>query len=361
LATNVYERLAARLNKIPLGFPPVEDGAHLRVLQWIFTPEEAEIASQMKLRGETAEELAGRLGLQPGNLRERLEAMAKKGQIRAWDSSTGRRYALIVFIGGIWENQLKRMDKKFARLTEDYFNKCGGRGLFDAAPALFKVIPINRAIRPELEVYPFEIAEAMIKGAKSWGLRDCMCKKQRQVSGESCKYPTSVCILLSQNKEHAFDNETVTKPITIEGAIAVLRKAEEAGLIHCSMNVQQGQPYICNCCTCCCVMLRGVVKWNQPHAFLKSNFVANVDEESCIGCGKCEARCQFHALSTNDGTCKVDTGVCVGCGVCSIACQEGALGLVSRNPTERTTPPASREDWMTQKALSRGVDPSDLL
>jgi len=360
LQADAYERLAARLNKMPLGFPSVEDGTHLRILRWIFTPEEAEIASQMKLRGETAEELANRLGLRLRNVQTRLEAMARKGQIRAWDSSTGRRYALIVFVGGIWENQLRRMDKEFAQLAEGYFSKSVGRGLFDTPPALFKVIPINRAIRPELEVYPYEIAQSMVQDSKSWGLRECMCKKQKQAVGEPCKFPSSVCILISPNKEHAYDNDSFTKAITKEEALAVLHQAEEAGLVHCSMNVQTGYSYICNCCTCCCLMLRSLVKWKQPHAFIRSNYMTQVDAESCTGCGRCIERCQFGALSIPESTCEVDSNLCVGCGVCSMACKEGALSLRARSPDDTTTPPASREEWMTLKAESRGVDPSDL-
>jgi len=361
LSSDDYERLAATLNKIPLGFPPVEDGTHLKLLKWIFTPKEAEIAGQMKLRGETAEELASRLGRPLEGLRKLLEVMATKGEIRAWNSSTGRRYALLVFVGGIWENQLKRMDWGFAQLAEDYFSKSRCRGLFDTEPALFRVIPVNRVVRPELEVYPYEIAESMIRSARSWGLRDCMCKKQKEAVGEPCRFPSSVCILINPNRENAYEGDSFTKAITKERALEVLRHAEEAGLIHCSMNVQTGHSYICNCCTCCCLMLRSLVKWKQPHAFIKSNYIAQVDEESCLGCGKCNDRCQFSALSVPETICEVDSNLCVGCGVCCIACEEGALSLASRNPEGRTTPPASVQEWGIQKASSRGVDPSDLL
>jgi len=122
-----HERLAATLDKTPNGFVRIEDGTHLRVLEWIFTPEEAELASQMKMRGETAEELARRFGVSERGLVEQLETMAKKGQIRAWNSSTGRRYSLIVFIGGIWENQMDRADPRLAALMEDTSGKGVGR------------------------------------------------------------------------------------------------------------------------------------------------------------------------------------------------------------------------------------------
>ena len=56
-----YEELAATLEKIPNGYAKTSDDTYLRVLQWIFSEEEADLTSKMKLRGETVEELAERL------------------------------------------------------------------------------------------------------------------------------------------------------------------------------------------------------------------------------------------------------------------------------------------------------------
>ncbi len=115
---DAYQRLAEVLDKIPNSYARVEDGTHLKILRWIFTPEEADLASRMKLRGETLEEMADRLKLNTEGMESKLETMHEKGQIRAWNSSTGRRYALIPFAVGIYEEQLGRMDKEFAQLAE---------------------------------------------------------------------------------------------------------------------------------------------------------------------------------------------------------------------------------------------------
>ena len=39
-----YRELAARLDELPHGFPPTDDGAELRLLAKLFTPEEAALA-----------------------------------------------------------------------------------------------------------------------------------------------------------------------------------------------------------------------------------------------------------------------------------------------------------------------------
>ncbi len=360
MTADVYERLAATLNKIPNGFPPVEDGTHLKILRWIFADDEADIASKLKLRGETIKELADRLHLPSDELERKLDRMVEKGQIYSWLSNSGKRYALTVFIGGIWENQMSRMDRNFAQLVDEYFAKSRNEGLFDTQPAIFKVIPINRSISTDLEIYPYEVAESIIGNAKSWGLRECMCKKQKNLLNQKCSYPSSVCLLFSSRPD-AYTEDSLTTVISKEDSMRILREAEEAGLVHCAMNVQQGHSYICNCCTCCCVMLTGMVKYGQPHAFVRSNFIIDIDEDKCTGCATCIVRCQFEALSMIGSNCQVDHRKCVGCGVCTISCTEDALKLISRAPEDKKTPPENRSEWMKKKAEARGLDISELL
>lgn len=360
MENNPWEQLAEVLNKIPNGFASTENGDHIEILKWIFSGDEAAIASKMKLRGEKLEELASRLERDAKELEPLLETMGEKGQISAWNSSTGRKYALMPFAVGIYEEQLERMDEEFAQLAENYFMNSRGAGLFDTEPPIFKVIPVNKVIQPDLEVYPYQQAEQMIRNSSSWGLRECICKKQQRLLGNGCKYPETVCLTLAPNKEHAFDDDELTQSIPMEKSLEILRDAEEAGLVHCSMNVQSGHYYICNCCTCCCNVLRGLSISNQPHAFVNSDCIITVNQERCIGCGTCVERCQFDALRVVDGVCQLESNRCIGCGVCALKCPQDALMLISREGKSKS-PPENMIDWMTQKAMSRGVDPSDLL
>ncbi len=355
-----YERLAETLNKIPNGFPMAEDGIHIRILKWIYTPEEADLASKMKLIGETSEELSSRLNIPLEGLTEKLERMTDKGQIRTTDTSTGRRFAIFPFVVGILEEQVDRMDAELAQIMEEYLHKTVGKAdLFEVEPPILKIIPINRVIDSKLTIHTYEQLEQIINQSKSWGVRECICKKQQALLKNPCKYPKTVCLTFS-SRENAYNEHTISKPTTKKQALELLQQAEEAGLIHCSMNIQSGHYYICNCCTCCCGVLRGLTERNQPFAFVKANFIMSVDEELCTGCGTCVDRCQFSALDVPEEICEVNLQRCVGCGVCAISCPEEALNLVRRHPLE-PEPPVTIRDWMTQKAMSRQVDPSDLL
>ncbi|TXT53752.1 MAG: hypothetical protein BAJATHORv1_120047 [Candidatus Thorarchaeota archaeon] len=355
---DAYEKLAEVLNTIPQGFSPTPSGSHIRLLKHIFEPEEAALASRMKLRGETLEEMASRLDKSSDYLEPLLETMSSKGQIRAWQSSSGRRYALIPFVVGIYEEQLGRMDEELATVFEEYYRENRGFGIFTTEPPIFRVIPVNKTIQTNLEIYPYETAEEMVKRAKSWGVRECICKKQQESLGKTCDYPSTVCLVMSPKSENEFDNSELDRVITKAEALEILHNAEESGLVHCAMNIVEKHYYICNCCTCCCGILRGISEFNQPHVLVKSDFVACVDSDLCSACGICIDRCQLDAITVNEAA-EIDHERCIGCGVCGITCPEGALSLVERG--ERTRPPENMIDWMTQKAESRGVDPSELL
>ena len=359
---NSYEQLAATLDKIPNGFPVADDGTHLKILEWIFAPEEAELASQLKLSGETIDELSNRLNLPKDQLEQLLTVMISKGQINSWMSKSAgtRKYALLPFAVGIFEEQLNRMDKEFAQLLEQYFRH-GFKKITATEPVIFKVIPVNQSIKSELEIHPYDQAEHLLKSAASWGVRECICKKQKALVDEPCSYPTTVCLVFAKNRENAFDNDELTKPITKEESLKLLKQAEDAGLVHCSYNTQTGHNYICNCCTCCCGILRGVNELGTPRDYIKTDFVISVNADLCTGCETCLDRCQFGALSIPNDICEANTTRCIGCGVCAMVCPESALELIRKDPADKPPPPEDIMDWMTQRAISRNVDVSDLL
>ena len=169
--------------------------------------------------------------------------------------------------------------------------------------------------------------------------------------GKGCEHPLDVCMVLSDKPDafgtpqSALPMEAVSGPVRAlnkEGARQTLRRAAEAGLVHCVSNNQRELWYICNCCTCGCSILRGISEMGIANAVARSAFVNRVDEDLCIGCGECLSACQFNALQV-DGTAQVEVMRCVGCGLCVLACPQGALGL-ERRPDE-AEPPLTQADW----------------
>ena len=137
-----------------------------------------------------------------------------------------------------------------------------------------------------------------------------------------------------------------------EEALATLRRAADAGLVHSVSNTKEGLHYICNCCICSCGILRGIASLGIANVIARSAFVNRVDETSCNSCAACIDACPFEALSMETSL-RVDEVRCVGCGVCAPACPSEALGLVRRPEDEILPIPQTLEDWGEWRTAAR--------
>jgi electron transport complex protein RnfB len=356
---DVYRKLAQRLDAIPNGFPSTESGVELRLLAKIFTPEEAALASVMRLTCEPPGDIAVRAGAEPDAVSRTLKEMVRKGLIRAQKDPGQLTFGLMPFAVGIYEEQLPRMDAELAALFEQYYQETRA-GITHDMPSLHRVIPVQKAIPFDVDIFPYEHAFELLDRARSWGVRDCICRIQQRLIGKGCEHPVENCLTFAP-VEGVFDRSQTTRPISKEEALRILDEAEEAGLVHSAANYRDQAFYICNCCTCCCGVMRGVAEFGIPTAIARSDFHAVVDDELCAGCGDCVERCQFGALSIPDDVCTVDYAHCVGCGLCATACSTGALRLERRPQGEVPPPPADIKEWMIQRAQGRGISIFDVL
>ena len=117
-------------------------------------------------------------------------------------------------------------------------------------------------------------------------------------------------------------------------------------------NKRNGLAVICNCCGCCCDILRGYRRFGGTGLVSPSAFVAAVTTESCGGCGTCAARCPVGAVTTAGGRAEVDGGVCLGCGVCARFCPTGACRMRLR--PERPFVPEDTVEKMVMAAIDSG-------
>jgi ferredoxin len=333
----------------------------LRLLAKLFTPAEAALASVMRLTPEPAADIATRAGENPDEVYRTLKKMSRKGQIRAGKREGQLAFSLMPFVVGIYEEQLSRIDAELATLFEQYYQETGGGGsITHHAPAVHRVIPVEESIPVDIEIFPYERASELLAGAKSWGVRDCICRVQQQLVGKGCDRPVENCLVFAP-VENVFDHSKVERAITKEQAFRILREAEKAGLVHSPGNFRNGLSYICNCCPCCCGVIRGVAEFGVSTAVARSDFYATVDSEVCSGCGDCLERCHFNALSIAEDVCGVDDTNCVGCGLCVTACSTGALHLERRAEGDVSPPPADLKAWMVQRAEERNISISDIL
>ena len=355
MSQNAYRALQETLDALPNGFPKTDDGFEIRILKKIFTEDEAELACDLRLSYETAEQISERTGRPLEGLLERLKVMWDKGQIFGIDFGGVFVFRMAPWIFGIYEFQLKNLDRELAELCKAY-EPWFAPQFFGHKPALMHVVPIEEEVSNQTDILPYDQVSVIIERGKSFGLADCICKKEHEILDHPCTKPMEVCLSIAP-VSHFFDNHPLKiRPITKEKAYEVLKLAEEAGLVHMTNNFEKGHFYICNCCSCCCGVLRSVNELGLSHA-IHNNYIARIDEEACVGCGLCaEERCQVHAISEEEGTFRVDPEKCIGCGLCGTTCPAEAVHLERKPKEEMETPPKDEADWYAVRGKMRGVD-----
>jgi ferredoxin len=130
--------------------------------------------------------------------------------------------------------------------------------------------------------------------------------------------------------------------LSVEQALAYLRRAEEAGLCHTAWTFKT--PFIAALCNCDlpsgCLAMRLQLK-EGVRVMWKGEELIQRDEERCTHCAACVPKCPFGALRDGaKGSVSLDRGACWGCGTCRAACPEGALSL-----SPRTADAAFAADW----------------
>jgi len=356
MTADVYDQLARVLDTLPNGFPPTESGVEIKLLKIVFNEEQAALFCDLRLTFETATEIANRTGRPLNGLEEMLLDMAKAGQLFTIKLGGARYYKMLPWVFGIYEFQLGRMDKAFAELVEAYW-PAYGKQFFTNQPQLMQTLAVEETISSNQEALPYERVSNIIENGQSFIVNECICKKERGLLDKPCDRPAHVCMAIAPIPG-VFDKSPLGRVISKDEAYALLKQAEEAGLVHLTGNIQVGQFYICNCCKCCCGVLRSINEFGIPAAMVvNSHYYAEIDAESCVGCGVCASeRCQVGAIEELEDTYRVIPDRCIGCGLCIGHCPTEAIRLVHKDRAAVTTPPFTEDDWFDERGKKRGVN-----
>ena len=359
MSDEVYYKLAKVLDTLPNGFPPTEDGAEIRLLKKIFTPDQAEVFCKLRLEFESAEQIAERTDLPLEGLEDTLIGMRENGQIMGIPFGDTTYYQMRAWLFGIWEGQLHRLDKEMVELFEKYHSTFGHQ-FFTDQPQQFRILPIEEEIKQKSQALSYEKVSDIVDNGKSFLLQDCICKKEMALADEPCDRPMEVCMAVVPI-EGVFDNAPYGKVITQEEAREALIKAEESALVHLTTNYQNGSYFICNCCGCCCGVLKGITQMGIPaSSVVNSNYYAAVNEDLCTLCGICmDERCQVNAIEEGETSYQVIKENCIGCGLCITTCEDEAIQLVRKEEKDIVPPPADEKSWFMKRGKQRGVDFSE--
>ena len=192
------------------------------------------------------------------------------------------------------------------------------------------IITLNKRIdiRSLEQIVPYPTARSLVlDGPPGVVVYECVCRSARR---QPC-LPTQVCMVIGKPFTDFVLEHHPGRSRRLERAEALdlLKQEHERGHVHVAWfkDVMLDRFYaICNCCTCCCGGLEGMLHYHMP-SVAPSGHAAVVDAASCTGCGACEQVCPFRAI-TMEGTAKVDWARCMGCGVCETKCPNRAVALV---------------------------------
>ena len=325
----MYEQLRQVLDAHPATAPKTD--TIIAILKMLFTPDEAAIAMNMSFKVMDSEKIASLCSL-PGEEAEKLlESMANKGIIYSKTKDGKKLYGLVPLIPGVFEFPFMKSDgserfQKLGKLWEKYHDEAFGVSFCGNPTPLMRVVPVEKSLSPQNRVHPYEEVRNFIEQARYIAIADCACR----TSVGKCDKPKDVCIIFDSAAQFLAERG-FARHVTKAEAMDALDRSEKAGLVHTSNNSADRANLICNCCPCCCTVLRGRTQHNHPHAFETSRFEAHVNDVNCTGCGICvDERCPVKAIALNDGVAVVDAAKCIGCGLCVTGCPEETIELRER-------------------------------
>ena len=350
---DVYRRLAKHLDDLPAGFPAAKSGVELRILRRLFTEEEAEMALLLSVLAEGPGSVAVRAGLPVAETARRLDEMSHKGLIyRQPDKGDGFLYRANQYVIGIWEFQVNRLDPEVVRDMDEYLDTLLVEGTWKQTPQL-RTIPVMQALPVQREILAHEVAADLVGVHDRFLIAPCICRRERKMVGQGCDKPEEACLVLGGGVEY-YEQNGMGRRIDREEALAILKRADEAGLVLQPSNAKR-IANVCMCCGCCCGVLRTIKKHPRPAEFVSSPFRSSYDESACIDCGTCLTRCPMDALQRGvDGRIRLDPGRCIGCGLCVSTCQSGSLVLVRKPEAEQRDVPETFFKTYVEMARKRG-------
>ena len=345
-----YEKLAEALDRLPNSFPRTKSRVEIAILKRIFSPKEAKLASQLTRKFETAKEIGARVNEKSETLEDELKRMAQRGLLWHFEYEGVSYCRLAPFLIGFYEAQLHTMDHTLAHLVEEYFAEGGAEGIMKPQPALHRVIPSQAAFKTDW-IMPYDDVKKVLQTQKTFSLRDCICRvQQERLGNRRCNFPVRTCLSFS-----SFERQPRPEDISKEEALALLDEFERIGLVHTVSNVMEGFTYVCNCCGCCCGILRAINEWGIENSVARANYYSEIDGDKCKGCGACVKRCQVKAISIRNGVAVVDTKRCIGCGLCITGCPTGAAKLHKKPEAETVNPPKNFTVWEDERLRNRGI------
>ena len=308
-----------------IGLKTTVDDPEYWGLDGVMTDEMVDVALKMGVRKpKTIEQLMKLTKMERQPLQKLLDDMSWLGIIEYnWENLDGKnpahekRYILPLFVPGSAEflnmrrsqiNEHPEVAAFFERMTMLPLEKItpmvppGGAGIG------MHVIPVEKAIETEQEAIGLEkISYWLHKYEGKYAKSMCSCRASRDKLGEGCGDDVeNWCIAVGDMADYVVQTQR-GECITYDEAMEIFKKAEDNGFVHQITNIDGEQKIfgICNCNVNVCNALRTSQLFNTPN-MSRSAYVAAVETEKCVACGRCVENCPAGAVKLGQKLCTKD-------------------------------------------------------
>ena len=308
-----------------IGLKTTVDDPEYWGLDGMMTDEMVDVALKMGVRKpKTIEQLMKLTKMERQPLQKLLDDMSWLGIIEYnWENLDGKnpnhekRYILPLFVPGSAEflnMRRSQIDEHpevaafFERMTMLPLEKItpmvppGGAGIG------MHVIPVEKAIETEQEAIGLEkISYWLHKYEGKYAKSMCSCRASRDKLGEGCGDDVeNWCIAVGDMADYVVQTQR-GEYITYDEAMEIFKKAEDNGFVHQITNIDGEQKIfgICNCNVNVCNALRTSQLFNTPN-MSRSAYVAAVETEKCVACGRCVENCPAGAVKLGQKLCTKD-------------------------------------------------------
>lgn len=287
-------------------------------LAGVLSDEEAELALKLGVRKpKTLPEIVKLSGLEEKKCEALLEEMSRKGLLEYnWENAAHeKQYVLPMYVPGCAE--FFNMNAKILESNPEmgtFFEHMSRLPLEKITPFVpeggagigMHVIPVEKAIEMENESVDLEhISYWLSKYEGKYAASPCSCRRSRLTHNEGCADdPEGWCIAIGDMADYVVETQKDGRYITKEEALDIFRQAEENGFVHQITNIDGKDKIfaICNCNINVCYALRTSQLFNTPN-MSRSAYIAKVEKQNCVACGKCVEACPAGAVKLGQKLC----------------------------------------------------------
>lgn len=287
-------------------------------LAGVLTDEEALLALKLGVRKpKTLSEIVKISELEEKKCEALLEEMSRKGLLEYnWENAAHeKQYVLPMYVPGCAE--FFNMNAKILESNPEmgtFFEHMSRLPLEKITPFVpesgagigMHVIPVEKAIEMENESVDLEhISYWLSKYEGKYAASPCSCRRSRLTHDEGCADdPEGWCVAVGDMADYVVETQKDGRYISKEEALDIFRQAEENGFVHQITNIDGKNKIfaICNCNVNVCYALRTSQLFNTPN-MSRSAYIAKVEKQNCVACGKCVEACPAGAVKLGQKLC----------------------------------------------------------